>query len=46
MIIQNLSLHTPRNVIDDVSLAYTQTFTHLDGRSGWVWSQRQQGFKL
>ena len=42
MVIQMLSLHTPRNVIHDGSLAYTLTFTHLDGRVEWVWSQRQQ----
>jgi hypothetical protein len=42
----NTSSHTPRNVIHDGSLANTLTFTHLDGRAGWVLSQRQQGFKL
>ena len=46
MVIKHVSLHTARNVIHDRSLAYTLTFTHLDGRAGWVWSQRQQGFKL
>ena len=46
MVIQNVSFHTPRNVIHDGSLAYTLTFTHLDGQAWWVWRQRQPGFKL
>jgi hypothetical protein len=42
MVINLLRLHTPRNIIHDGTLAYTLTFTHLDGRSWWVWSKRQQ----
>ena len=30
MVNQNLSLHTPRNVIQNGLLAFTLTFTHLD----------------
>ena len=34
MVIQNVSLHTPRKIIHDGSLAYTLTFAHLDGQVG------------
>ena len=34
MVTQNVSLHTPRNVIHARSLAYTPIFTHLDAGDG------------